>query len=1074
MSNCRPKKEIVEKEISHWYAVEPATFPPTYARIPEGTKDSDGADFDFKHWHEVGGQNNNLKLVRNGSKLEKLQRVRLYVPRGEDSDGNTEYKWEYVYQQKYEVKLMDSKDAKDLQRDELQDPENEYNILGYDTEGFYEGGDPIYYNKPIFKRQCKANTVYDEQYFSHVFSWDPNPIVVNRKIAGLKLTTKTPPATGEPPTSTPVKIYEAVESTATGNLTIQRVDSEIANPPEGMIYYHGGTADNKIFFTYTPDSNSDGTLKVMPIGDTVNGWTVSKVVNYVTDKSLRRNVSKKSAKNKTPSYVFVNDMINPQGKVNSVSNLPSPYTGSIDDIYIVDVDPETENQEYYQWNGTIWIGPVNVTGIQVGDRVKGKGIRTGTVVTEIKGRKIFLSKPLTSRKVRRVTFINDVVNKVNSSTICYAEITGGSDDFTKDTEYVTGAGCKINVVAGKGIKSRSAIVGFWVASDRKYLEYAPYLYTRDSDCEKTFTEDDNAKYTLGDIVFSDGSFYKQQQELVTYPKNNFVYEINKIYWTAFGIPVDKTSLLTWMSKYNESQILDMKLDIIQTIQTQFGNKVISKVLDSVCNDEIQPEMDKIYYPYEEIKDLEDKLDPIQDMSTDPCIVDVPLAAFSSEELSNYISNNLENVIASSGMILPDEMYKRVIGNEDSMMNILKNASKKIEDSISRIQEMPKLPPMMEAENESPIPLTIDTIRRLPPKFGVLEYLIQDLVFTSDDSLNPNSIENNPVMTIRSIPRFTGTVTAGNADFTINTTYTNVGGTNYVNEVLLTNAPPTTAGSESSLPGYIPPLLPPTYTSTTIEWLEPGGPLDDHKKDVNNKQFIDHKTCSGARPYPCTIWKPGTNYQYQYGKTCNFRVNEISSAISEALKNKGNPYQDAPVYAEFTSDVLPSDTTISVKSTTGFMSSGYLLIPKYIIKQEKSDLNNVQKHFFYLGEEIIYYKNKTSTSFQNCTRGMFGTNSAFEVTLNASEILSGYLYTIKTLGDTDWKSFGAPEGFAVGTTFKSTQDGPTTTTGEVYVFGSTMTPFENAPQVNTVFTSYEKRNYVAQFWAYQVNDKEVTV
>ena len=1071
MSNCRPKKEIIEKEISHWYP-NPQN-PLVYLRVPADEVDDPGAKFDYKHWNEVGGQNNNTKLIRNGSKLEKMQRVRLLVPRGESSTGDVEYKWEYVYQQKYDVKLMDSKDLKDIDRDQLEDPENEYNIYGYDIEGFYEDGDPIYYNKPVFKRQCKANTVYDEQYFGHVFSWDPEPTTVSRKLAGLKLTTKTPPPSGEGTPSTPVKIYEAVESTATGSLTVQRVDSEIANAPEGMIYYHGGTTDNKIFFTYTPDANSDGTLKVMPIGDTVNGWIVSKVVNYVTDKSLRRNVSKKSEKNKTPSYVFVNDMINPQGKVNSVSSLPSNYTGSIDDIYIVDVDPATENQDYYQWNGSSWVGPVNVTGIKVGDKVIGKGIRSGTTVTEIKGRKIFLSKALNNRKVRRVTFINNVVNKVNSSTICYAELSGGGSDFTKDTEYTTGAGCKINVLAGKGIKTRSAVVGFWVASDRKYLEYAPYLYTRNEECEKTYTEDDNAQYILGDIIFSDGTFYKQQVELVQYPKNNLVYEINKIYWNAFGIPVDKQSLASWMSKYNENQILDLQLAVIQQIQTEFGNKVISKVIDSVCNDVIEPTMDKIYYPHQELNDLDNKLSPLSDLSTDPCIVDIPSQAFSSEELNQYISNNLQNVIAAAGAILPDEMYKRVISNEDSMINRLADATKNIESSISKIQEMPVLPPMVEAENESPVPLVIDTIRRLPPKFGVLEYLIQDLVFTSDDTLNPNSVENNPVMTIRSIPRFTGSISTSNTDFTLNTTYTNIGDTNYVNEVLLGNTAPTVVGSESSLPGYIAPLIPPTYESTTVEWLPPGGPLNDHKKDVNNKQFIDHKTCSGARPYPCVIWRPGTNYQYQFGKTCNFRVNEISAAIGEALKNKGNPYQDDPVYAEFTSDVKSSDTTINVKSTSGFMSSGYLLIPKYIIKQEKSDLNNVQKHFFYLGEEIIYYKNKTATSFQNCTRGMFGTNSSFEVTYNASEILSGYLYTIKTLGDTDWKSLGAPEGFAVGTTFKSTQDGPTTTTGEVYVFGSTMTPFESAPKVNTVFHSYEKRNYIAQFWAYQVNDKEVT-
>ena len=62
MSNCRPKKEKIEKSISHWY-------------IPDGGSayvSSPIATFDYKFWHEVGGANNNTKLIENGSKLETL------------------------------------------------------------------------------------------------------------------------------------------------------------------------------------------------------------------------------------------------------------------------------------------------------------------------------------------------------------------------------------------------------------------------------------------------------------------------------------------------------------------------------------------------------------------------------------------------------------------------------------------------------------------------------------------------------------------------------------------------------------------------------------------------------------------------------------------------------------------------------------------------------------------------------------------------------------------------------------------------------------------------------------------
>ena len=91
---------------------------------------------------------------------------------------------------------------------------------------------------------------------------------------------------------------------------------------------------------------------------------------------------------------------------------------------------------------------------------------------------------------------------------------------------------------------------------------------------------------------------------------------------------------------------------------------------------------------------------------------------------------------------------------------------------------------------------------------------------------------------------------------------------------------------------------------------------------------------------------------------------------------------------------------------------------------------------------------------------------FEVIQNAADIETGYLYTIATLGNTNWSELGAPTGYTVGTTFKSVKDG-TESTGTAYVFGSTTKPFDNAPAVNTVFNSYQKRNYIVQFWPYKL-------
>lgn len=1048
MSNCRPKKEKIVKSISHWY------IPPggsAYVSSPIAT-------FDYKFWHEVGGDNNNTKLIENGSKLEKLYRTRLYSPRGENTDGDVEYNWEYVYQQKYDVKVMDANDANDKELAPLEDSENEYTILGYDGEGAFENGDPIYYNKPIFKRQCKANTVYDEQYFYHVFNWPTSNISVNRAVNGI-IKTSTTTTAGDPPVATTTSTYAAAPGNVTATLTIQGVDSVVENVPDGLIYYHGGTFSNKIFFRYQPDANSDGTLKVIAEGDTVNGWTISKVINYVTDKALRRRISKSSAKNKTPSYVFVNDLIDPKGKVNNVSNLPASYTGSIDDYYVVDDDQDTLNQLYYQWNGTAWVGPVNVTGILVGDRVKGKGISKDTLVTQIKGRKIFLSKPLRTRRIRKATFVNNVINKVNASTLCYAEISGGSADFTIGS-YTTQAGCNISVVAGKGIKTRSAIVGIYAARNKRYVEYNPIFYNRDSDCEKTYVEDSNARYSVGDIILEDETLYVNDTELVFEPKTDITYRINQIYWNNFNMPVTKTELLKILDKYpDDSEYLEMEKYIISIVTPTLNEKKVARVLDSVCNDPIYPAVEKIYYPYKELDQLGNSFNSLATSSFDPCVTSSnPSPAFTVEELQNLINQNLTSSIASAGLVLPEEMYKQVISNENSLLNRLNGAVNTIQDSVSKIQQMPNLPAMVEGENEAPIDLVIQTIRRMPPKFGNLEFLIDDVIFDSDNSLNPNAVENNPFMTIRSIPAFTGSFSCSNPDITISTVTKTVGTiTNAIDYVETTAAPPVQP----------PPLIPGLPPTTTKEWVEPGPEGTPGANEDDNKQFNKHKTCTGPRPYPKTIWKSDLSYQSKFGKTCNFRINEISNAVSDALSNKGNPYQDDPVYAELLEDVTSSSTSIKIKgSTANFMSSGYLLLPKYVMKQSESDLKNTSKHYYYLGEEIIYYGSKTANSFENCIRGQFGTTPTFEVIVPAEDIESGFLYTIQTLGDTNWADLGAPEGYGVGTTFKSTKDG-TASTGTAYVFGSTLKPFDNAPPVNTVFHSYQKRNYIVQFWPYKL-------
>ena len=69
-----------------------------------------------------------------------------------------------------------------------------------------------------------------------------------------------------------------------------------------------------------------------------------------------------------------------------------------------------------------------------------------------------------------------------------------------------------------------------------------------------------------------------------------------------------------------------------------------------------------------------------------------------------------------------------------------------------------------------------------------------------------------------------------------------------------------------------------------------------------------------------------------------------------------------------------------------MSSGYLLIPKWIRKTENylelgvegvNKIVNDRNHYYYDGEEIIYYSSKTATSFEGIERSQFNTSYLFE-------------------------------------------------------------------------------------------------
>tara|TARA_Y100001968_G_scaffold221209_1_gene204119 strand:- start:28 stop:2016 length:1989 start_codon:yes stop_codon:yes gene_type:complete len=234
-------------------------------------------------------------------------------------------------------------------------------------------------------------------------------------------------------------------------------------------------------------------------------------------------------------------------------------------------------------------------------------------------------------------------------------------------------------------------------------------------------------------------------------------------------------------------------------------------------------------------------------------------------------------------------------------------------------------------------------------------------------------------------------------------------------------------------------------------------------------------------YPTTLWENNVNYQSEYRKTFHYRLQEATLNMAEMTKNYGNPYLDEPIKAKLTKDLSATATTIEVDSTDGFLSSGYLIIPKYTKKLHTQESGNLEPVFTYCGEEIIWYTGKTSTSFTGCSRGQFASESpdfgsgTFDVTIPVTELEIDVRYKIATLGNTDWELMEV-EDAKVGTIFIPTKDG--NGTGTVTVFGSI--PDEEIPKDKllggvsdppkvAIMTSYEKGFRIAQFPVFRTQE-----
>lgn len=157
---------------------------------------------------------------------------------------------------------------------------------------------------------------------------------------------------------------------------------------------------------------------------------------------------------------------------------------------------------------------------------------------------------------------------------------------------------------------------------------------------------------------------------------------------------------------------------------------------------------------------------------------------------------------------------------------------------------------------------------------------------------------------------------------------------------------------------------------------------------NGVQYVDQISVSSlGEVYPEKVWK-GKNFEYQgdFIKEYEFNLITTSENLAKSSFNEGNPIQARPTTAIMTKKLKPKSNKIKVDDTSMFLSSGYLIIPKWIRKTENylelgvegvNKMINARNHYYYDGEEVVYYASKTATTFEGIERSQFNTSYLFE-------------------------------------------------------------------------------------------------
>ena len=877
----------------------------------------------------------------------------------------------------------------------------------------------------------------------------------------------------------------------------------------------------KISLGEKSNSKSGSTSKPMKIGDTINGHTITNIVNYVVDVALKRTVAASSPKNQSQPGV-------------SKDTFKDVYGGSDDG--------------YSRTQGWLKLDTVAdlAEDMQVFGPVDDSSISEGTKITAVDtaGNRIFISKPVRGDRPKSVRFADNSVNRISKHTLCYAEINGSGSDFTADGDYTSGAGIEITVRAGKGIINRSAVVGTYYSTGKKKLQYSPIFYAADAQCQEETDVDELGEYVLATTLWRDNyvisghdfeDVYMLRKPTTEIP---VIYQIASLFLGLTNSPIPRSLLKQFYRDYKrDSNIIRMYGVIGDFCKTELEGQKAAITFDSVCRNDVRLEYFQAYIPELELDDLDEGGNTIDEGVKDSCIrrtieeVERQRQKQGAYDDFDQVVDRFEEIVANStsqSSFLSEEYYNRLVGDQDSILNKIKSGTRNIKNSTPDTK-IENLPPQVEGSDNSGRVNISDSYRELPPSMDRCKYFIEDLVISDDKFVNPvldlapETTINQPRLVFRSKPRLTWTggsttqtttVTAGGSTSSIIITVnldsegyldTITSSTGAVTAQASTYVPGTPSSGVEGQPGYN------AGTSATGCTYSAGwriGPKDArdniyfgeraeqygdgaYYEATNNSlppqlRDLDYKDRSSdddilppiPTVYPRVLWERNVSYQQDFYKIFWFRLNELTELIGETLANFGNPYMDKPILAKIRRSIGSSDTEILVESTAGFLESGYLSIPKYQKKLVTDQTGNNTVYFSYSGEEIIYYDSKTDRKFMNCVREAVSSSSDQVQRISAREISKNIRYKIIHLGSTDWKKItdditGEP---AVGDVFVANKDGGNGS-GEVEIFA---TNSENTPDADkkfgasdnpreTVISSYDKGFSVSQYWIDRIRE-----